>query len=164
MRNINLDNSTSHYMKKTAFIFLLSTVLMMSSCRQEDVVFRGISDPQVKDLSLTKATILTEAIMYNPNRQGGKVKNIEILVRLNGTEVAKVTEVQKIRVRGKSEFRVPLQVEIPFTSKGVSDGLMDVIKGRKTRLSYEGNITFKTLMISYDVPVSMEEDIKLKLF
>ena len=151
-------------MRFLSIIILALVIISTSSCKQEDVVFRGISDPQVKEMNFSKATIVTDAIMYNPNSQGGKVKDIEILVKLNGEEVAKVTDIEKIKVKPNSEFRVPLLVEIPLASKGVSDGLMDVIKGRKTKLSYEGNITFKTLLISYDVPVRMEEDIKLKLF
>jgi len=129
-----------------------------------DVVFKGVSNPQVKEMSLTKATIVTNALMYNPNSQGGRVKDIEIIVKLNGEEVAKVTEVSKIRVKGKSSFEVPLLVEIPLTSKAISGGFMDVLKGRQSKISYKGNITFRTLMISYDVPIDMEEDIRLNLF
>jgi LEA14-like dessication related protein len=139
-------------------------IVFASSCKQQDVVFKGVSNPQIKEMSLTKATIVTNAIMYNPNGQGGKVKDVEIVVKLNGEEVAMVTEVSKIRVKPKSTFEVPLQVEIPLTSKAISGGFMDVLKGKKSRISYKGTITFRTFMISYDVPIDMEENIKLNLF
>lgn len=151
-------------MRSLKIPLILFYLFILSSCKQEDVVFKGVSNPQVKEMSLTKATIVTNALMYNPNSQGGRVKDIEIIVKLNGEEVAKVTEVSKIRVKGKSSFEVPLLVEIPLTSKAISGGFMDVLKGRQSKISYKGNITFRTLMISYDVPIDMEEDIRLNLF
>lgn len=151
-------------MRSLKIPLILLYLFILSSCKQEDVVFKGVSNPQVKEMSLTKATIVTNALMYNPNSQGGRVKDIEIIVKLNGEEVAKVTEVSKIRVKGKSSFEVPLLVEIPLTSKAISGGFMDVLKGRQSKISYKGNITFRTLMISYDVPIDMEEDIRLNLF
>lgn len=138
-------------------------LLLFSGCKQEEIRFRGISRPKVESVSATTATISVNALFYNPNRQGGKVKNVDIDIEVNGEKVAKILSLEKTRVKPRNEFQVPLSMELPLNSKALSNGILGIIKGRKTSFKYYGNIEFRSFLTTYKVPIEFEDDITIRL-
>lgn len=153
-------------MKQLKIFQLGVFIIVLISCTvNEAPEFIGIKNIKVVESSKTFITIKGEGLFKNPNDIGGKLQADEIIVYVNGNEMATVTS-DSFNVPAKEEFTIPLKVNIPtdsiFSNKNIG-GLIGSLFSQKIEVKYQGKIKYKVFGFSHSYTVDETENIKIKL-
>ena len=139
--------------------------VLISCTVNEAPEFIGIKNIKVVESSKNFITIKGEGLFKNPNDIGGKLQADEIIVYVNGNEMATVTS-DSFNVPAKEEFTIPLKVNIPtdsiFSNKNIG-GLIGSLFSQKIEVKYQGKIKYKVFGFSHSYTVDETENIKIKL-
>ena len=139
--------------------------VLISCTVNEAPEFIGIKNIKVVESSKTFITIKGDGLFKNPNDIGGKLQADEIIVYVNGNEMATVTS-DSFNVPAKEEFTIPLKVNIPtdsiFSNKNIG-GLIGSLFSQKIEVKYQGKIKYKVFGFSHSYTVDETENIKIKL-
>ena len=139
--------------------------VLISCTVNEAPEFIGIKNIKVVESSKTFITIKGDGLFKNPNDIGGKLQADEIIVYVNGNEMATVTS-DSFNVPAKEEFTIPLKVNIPtdsiFSNKNIG-GLIGSLFSQKIKVKYQGKIKYKVFGFSHSYTVDETENIKIKL-
>jgi len=153
-------------MKQLKIFQLVVFIIVLISCTVNGAPeFIGIKNIKVVESSKTFMTIKGEGLFKNPNDIGGKLQADEIIVYVNGNEMATVTS-DSFNVPAKEEFTIPLKVNIPtdsiFSNKNIG-GLIGSLFSQKIEVKYQGKIKYKVFGFSHSYTVDETENIKIKL-
>ena len=153
-------------MKQLKIFQLGVFIIVLISCTvNEAPEFIGIKNIKVVESSKNFITIKGEGLFKNPNDIGGKLQADEIIVYVNGNEMATVTS-DSFNVPAKEEFTIPLKVNIPtdsiFSNKNIG-GLIGSLFSQKIEVKYQGKIKYKVFGFSHSYTVDETENIKIKL-
>ncbi|NQX84459.1 MAG: LEA type 2 family protein [Flavobacteriaceae bacterium] len=151
-------------MRKT--LILLTTIFTVFSCKvKEKPLFVKIENIKVKTSTPTYLVLNADAFFLNPNDLGGTLKSDGIKISVNNNEIATVSS-NPFKVPAKEEFSIPLEAKIPLkqiiSDKNIS-GLIGSLFSQKINVKYKGNITYKALGFSYEYPIDIVQDVKIKL-
>jgi hypothetical protein len=152
---------------KKAFYFLGLFLLIYSCSVKKAPIFIKVDD--VKLISFASDTIRLHANAYfkNPNDVGGKISTDEIIVLVNGEEVAQVYA-DEFKVPARNEFLVPLKVMIPtkrvFNHKknGILGGLINSFLTKKLKVQFKGNLKYAIFGFQKEFLVDATQEIKIK--
>ncbi len=136
-------------------------VLMLTACQRphEDIVLK-----QVKDIvadATTEPTLKAEAVFFNPNNVGGKLKHINVDIFVNGKKAGKVEKDYKIKIPANGEFSVPLEVKLNMKELGFVDTLLGMLGGKKFDVEYVGKLGLVYRGIPIKVPVNYKSQIRV---
>ena len=155
-------NSKSYL--KTILFFVLSLSFMVSCSPPKEPEFRDVTNVNVKNFSTSSVTISADAILYNPNKMAAVLKEINVVVWIDGKEVGTVQQESNIEVKGMEEFAVPL--ELSFSPNKIFDnvlsGAMSLLSNKKFTIEYKGYIRVKIAGITIKVPVNDKTSIRLR--
>ncbi|MEM9885601.1 MAG: LEA type 2 family protein [Bacteroidota bacterium] len=148
---------------KNTFAFLLFIYsLMLSACsKYQNPDFRSIENIKFKTATLAGDVVLVgDMILYNPNTIGVNVDEMALEVFVDDSKVADVVQNVRAKMKAKSDFSLPLEVNIPM--KEVFDelkgGLLsNLLKSQKADVKIEGTVGVSIAGISRSVPFSYEE-------
>jgi len=141
--------------------YLILSLLFFSACQKpdEDIVLRHVKDV-VADAT-SEPTLRAEAVFYNPNNIGGRLKNIDVEILVNGKKAGKVEKDYKIRIPAKGEFSVPLEVKLNMKELGLVDTILGMIGGKKFDIQYVGKLKLSYRGIPVNVPVNHKSQIRV---
>jgi LEA14-like dessication related protein len=142
--------------------FLFFSVVLVTSCQRpkEEIVLRQIKDVVVDATSdpLLKAN----AIFFNPNDVGGKLKRINVDIFVNGKKAASVNQELKTVIPANAEFTIPLEVKLAIKELGFMDTLLGVIGGKTFEVRYEGFLKLTYHGFPLNVPVRYKDDVRIR--
>ena len=146
-----------------AFIVLIITLFLLSGCQrpEQDIVLRQIRDVVVD--ATTEPMLKANAIFFNPNDMRGKLKKIDIEIFVNGKKAASVNQRLRTAIPAKSEFSVPLEVNLSLKEQGFMDTLLGVIGGKKFEVHYKGSLKLTYRGFPISVPVDYKDDVRIRL-
>jgi len=125
-----------------------------------------MSDIQVQNLSLKNVTLESKLIYHNPNLIGATVVNANTDISVNGINVGRVEQNQKIDVPANSDFELPIVISFPpkdiFKSKGLLRSALQVISNEKADVVYKGMMTIRVAGVEFNIPVDYEDEVILK--
>jgi LEA14-like dessication related protein len=134
--------------------------MIMTSCApKEQVVLRNIVIRNVNTDDAGKMMLSADAVFYNPNAMGMKLKHIDIGVKVDGKETARIDHDVDLRIKPKSEFTVP--VEVQLQQMGLLDTILGFLGGKEHDLEFAGSIRIKVKGFPVKVPVAHREKFKL---
>lgn len=149
-------------LKYTPLLFGI-LLICLSSCSPEPVEFKRINNIRVISVDGNQARVKADAFFYNPNKTRGQVRTVDIIVLYKEEEVAHVSEQSFVRVKGKEDFIVPLDINLDV--KKVQDNwlgnLISILQDKSVELHFTGSIKVKFSGISRRIPVDYTEKIKL---
>jgi hypothetical protein len=152
---------------KSALYFLV-LVLLISSCSvQQEPVFVKVDNVEVISFGLDTIKLKANAFFENPNDVGGKITTDEIVILVNGEEVAQVFS-DEFRVPARKEFSVPLIAHIPTKNilnsnkNGVLEGLISSLFSNKINVRIKGNLEYVVFGFKRDFLVDKTQEIKIK--
>lgn len=152
---------------KSALYFLV-LVLLISSCSvQQEPVFIKVDNVEVISFGLDTIKLKANAFFENPNDVGGKITTDEIVILVNGEEVAQVFS-DEFRVPARKEFSVPLIAHIPTKNilnsnkNGVLEGLISSLFSNKINVRIKGNLEYVVFGFKRDFLVDKTQEIKIK--
>lgn len=153
-------------MKSTLYFLVL--VLLITSCSvQKEPVFIKVDNVEVISFGLDTIKLKANAFFENPNDVGGKITTDEIVILVNGEEVAQVFS-DDFRVPARKEFSVPLIAHIPTKNilnsnkNGVLEGLISSLFSNKINVRIKGNLEYVVFGFKRDFLVDKTQEIKIK--
>lgn len=145
---------------KKAIISLIGIVMIMASCApKEQVVLRNVIIRNVATDDAGKMILSADAVFFNPNGVGMKLKHIDIGVKVDGKQTAQIDHDVELRIRPNSEFTVP--VEVHLQQMGLLDTILGFLGGKEHDLEFSGSIRIKVKGFPVRVPVAHREKFKL---
>lgn len=155
-----LQNRHKNFIMKYLIPFM---ILLLVSCNsyQEDVQFLGVEKVELGKISGKEANLKAYASFHNPNKRGGKLKEVDIDVILDGKVIGKVNHALTTKISGESDFTVPLDVKIDLTQIGLLNGLLSVFGGKKIKVNYKGKIKLSSFGYPIEVPVDDVAEFKM---
>lgn len=139
-------------------------LLVLSGCKfEEPVTFRKIDNVKVNSINEGMVNLEAEAEFYNPNDMSGKLKSVNIVVALENTQLATVSQSETLTINEKESFVVPINVQFAMedVQKGFLSNLLNLVNGNKIKLHFKGEIKVSTWGFTQTVPVDYYEEVKL---
>ncbi|MBA4144285.1 MAG: hypothetical protein C0523_00870 [Cytophaga sp.] len=144
--------------------FFISVLIIVTSCVPKDtIIFKDVKNLSLDQTDLENAVLKGEALFYNPNSSRLRLREINVEVFVDGKKSAYVDQKLSALARPKSDFTVPIEVNLSLKEFGVMDALKSLFGGKKYEIHYKGYLKAKVNGIPVRVPVDHKEDFKLKL-
>ena len=130
-------------------------------------VFLKVDDVQLVSLQSDTIRLKANAYFQNPNDVGGKISTDQIIVIVNGAELAQVSS-EEFKVPSRKDFTIPLSVVIPAkrvfenNKNGILGGLMNTLLNKTIKVQFKGDLKYKVLGFSKVYPVDKTQEIKLR--
>ena len=162
-----LLNWKTLFMKYT-ILWLVLGVTILTGCRQPvEPEFKTIANLKFIKLQQQQIALEVEAIFYNPNKNGLTLLGTDLLVDIEGTK-AKVIQINKVKVKGKQEFSVPLRVELSMDDINniLIPKALELLGGSKLKMHFKGNIEMKVMGAKFNISIDHRHKFSLdsKLF
>lgn len=144
-------------------LVFFSFLLLATSCvPKEQIVLRVIRNVTI-DTGLDGEPLLKgEAVFYNPNSTRMKLKEINVDVFVDGKKSAIVKQKFNALIKPRSEFTVPLEIQLSLKDIGLLDTLFSLLGGKQYEIHFLGNIRIHVRGIPVKVPVDYTDKTRLK--
>lgn len=149
-------------------MYLLAIFIFVTACSvKKEPIFLKIDDVKVLSFKMDTVRLQAKAYFKNENDIGGKISTDEIIVSIDGVDVAQVSS-EEFKVPANNEFAVPLLVAMPtmkiFNNKkgGFLGGLLNSVLENKVKVRFKGDIKYKILGFSKTYSIDKTEEIKIK--
>lgn len=144
-------------------IWLLCLLVVVGCVPKEPVVLRGIENIELAPGSGADPILKADARFYNPNQIRMKLKYIRVEVFIDGKKSALVDQQLKSTIKSKSEFSVPLEVQLSLKEIGLVDALLSLLGGKKYELHYRGYIHGSVKGLPVKIPIDYKREVKLRI-
>lgn len=145
------------------FPALLAFVLLTFSCvPREQVILKSIDNVELVPGTGEDFMLKAEARFYNPNKARLKLKKIQMDVWVDGKQSARVDQRLNTLIKARSEFTVPLEVQVSLKEIGLMDALLGLLGGKKFEVHYVGNIKIAARGIPVTVPVDYKKSVRFR--
>ena len=145
-------------------LFFISVLILITSCVPKDtVIFKDIKSIALDQTDLENAILNGEAVFYNPNSSRLRLREINVEVFVDGKKSAFVDQKLSALARPKSDFTVPLKINLSLKDFGLMDALSSLFGGKKYEIHFKGYLKAKVNGIPVRVPVDHKQEFKLKL-
>lgn len=143
-------------------ILMLSFVVLLGCVSQqyEEPDFLGIENVEVTRVAGTDAQLSGDAIFYNPNDKGIKLKEVNVAVELEGKKIGKISQELATKIPAASEFTVPLNASFDLSDMGIMNGIISILGGKKVKVRYHGSIKVSRFGYPQTIDVDHTEEIK----
>jgi LEA14-like dessication related protein len=124
---------------------------------------RAIGAIDFELLSLNKVRLKSEALLYNPNKTLLVLKESTIDIDLDGKKIASVNKKYDLKIKGKSEFTVPLEVEVKLSDINLDalGAALGFLGNKGQEIHFTGKIKVKVYGVPFTIPVDYVEHVKI---
>ncbi|HBH49941.1 MAG TPA: hypothetical protein DDX98_14950 [Bacteroidales bacterium] len=147
--------------KKTGFIFLLFTTLLLVSCSNLEKI--EIGDPEEVKIQGFEDNYLKVAVkipVHNPSLHKIKIQEIDVRVYLDGRYIGKLIVDDSILVNRKETKVYDLPVKIRLANVLTTAFIMmNTKQGDQIEVRFEGKIKAKSMLISKEFPIDQSRQI-----
>lgn len=134
--------------------------LLCTCCApKEPVVFRKVNIQRIEGGAGGTPVLYADAVFYNPNKAGMKLRYVDIDVFVDGKLMARIDHEVNLAIRSQSEFTVPLEVRLE--QKSIFETLMGIFGGKEHEVALSGSIKIKAKGFPVRVPVQHREQMRL---
>jgi hypothetical protein len=140
---------------------LLVATLTLACGPKEPVVFKGVKDITI-DLQDGKPMLKGDVFFYNPNKTKMKLKDVDVVVLVDGEKSAEVKQHLNLAIPGQSDFSVPIAAKLTLKEGGLLNTVFGLLGGKKYEVTFTGYIRIGVHGIAIKVPVSQKQEIKLR--
>lgn len=142
-------------------VLAIAVVATLGSCAKpdQDIVLRQVKDVVVD--ANTDPTLKANAVFFNPNKQRGKLKKIDVEIFVNGKKAGHVDESYNTVIPSKAEFTIPLKVKLAMKELGTMQTLMGVLGGKKFEVTYKGSLRITYHGVPIRVPIDHKDDVRI---
>ena len=136
--------------------------LALAGCApKEQVVFRKVLNIRVDAVS-NAPVLKADMVFYNPNKGSAKLKKIDMNILVNDKTAGTVDQVLNQKVKGESEFTVPIEVKLNLKEVGLLDTIIGIFGGKKYEVRLLGKIRVSMHGFAITVPVDQKEQIRIR--
>ncbi|MCA6078577.1 LEA type 2 family protein [Fulvivirga sedimenti] len=146
--------------------FLLVIILIsgLASCKgpEEAPEFKYVENVRVTNVTDKEAYLNADAVFYNPNEQGMTLRGIDVDLFIEGREVGRIEQSNKIKIPASSDFKIPLDATFRIGDVGVLNTVLGMLGGKKLSVRYMGYIKVTMNGLPVRVPVDYESEVRLR--
>ena len=146
-------------MKGLLSVFVL-WLLVVGCVPKEQVILRSVNINEVEPRENGDALLKADAIFYNPNTSRMRLKEIDIEIFVDGKKAAQVDQQLNALIKAKSEFSVPLEVQLNLKEIGLLDTILSFLGGKKHDIQFVGAIKMKVNGFPVKAPINYKEEFK----
>jgi LEA14-like dessication related protein len=150
-------------MKITNIRCVLLLVIMTACVPRERVVLQEIRNLSIEAGQNFEPVLAGEAVFYNPNNARMKLREIDIEVQIDGKKSATIKQRLAAVAKPKSEFAVPLKVQLALKDVGLGDALKSLFGAKKYKIRYAGFLRVTINGLPMKIRVDHQEEFKLRL-
>jgi LEA14-like dessication related protein len=148
-------------MRTNSVVFLW--LLLAAGCvPKEQIVLRVIQHVTIETGLDGEPLLKGEAVFYNPNNVRMKLKEINVDVFVDDRKSAVVKQKFNSVIKPRSEFTVPLEIQLSLKDIGLLDTLFSLLGGKQYEIHFLGNIRIHVRGVPVKVPVDYIEHTRLK--
>ncbi|HRI79642.1 MAG TPA: hypothetical protein PLR06_08905 [Cyclobacteriaceae bacterium] len=145
---------------KVFFYAGVLTVLLAGCVPKEQVVLRSIQINEIGPKPDGSALLKADAVFYNPNTTRMRLKEIDIEIFVDGKKAAEVDQELSSLIKAKSEFTIPLEVQLNLKEIGLLDTILSFLGGKKHEIQFVGTLKMKVNGFPVKAPVNQKEEFK----
>jgi LEA14-like dessication related protein len=154
---------TGLQIRLTIVTLLAVCALMFNSCLPKQIVeLKDVQNLAVGPGPNGLPVLSGDAIFFNPNKSRMKLKAIKVDVFVDDKKAAVADHEIDVLVKGKSEFTVPLKVELQMKDFALTDALKSLLGGKTYKIHYVGSLRVNVNGFPARVPIDHTEDFKLR--
>ena len=109
-----------------------------------------------------KPLLKGDVYFYNPNKTKMKLKDVDVIVLVDGEKSAEVKQHLNFSVPAQSDFSVPITANLTLKEGGLLNTVFGLLGGKKYEVVFTGYIRIGVHGIAIKVPVSQRQEIKLR--
>jgi LEA14-like dessication related protein len=142
--------------------FYAAVFLSLAACApKEQVVFRKALNIRLDAVS-NNPMLKADMVFYNPNKASAKLKKIDMDILVNEKVAGTVDQALNQKIKGESEFTVPIEVKLNLKEVGLLDTIIGIFGGKKYEVRLLGKIRVSMHGFAISVPVDQKEQIKVR--
>ena len=144
------------------FGYLLFAVFVYS-CKapEHPPVFKAVENVRVSKLSTQGVHLTAQVKFYNPNDTGVRLTAISIDMIVDGKTLAHADQSSKLKIKAKSDFYVPLDVNIDLKQINTISSIFGILSGRSLDATFTGHLKLSKGGVAAKIPVNFNQRIKL---
>ena len=142
------------------FLFLLC---LLSCAKPQPPVFKNVENIQIS-LEGKQISLQADALLFNPNAQGLKLKGAQLELWLDGEEMGKIDEVYDLSIEAESAFKVPFAVKFPVSKLkgGFLQKALSFFGGKKNmEAEFRGFVRVKAYGMMLKIPIKAKQKVKI---
>jgi len=134
---------------KRLILFLL-LITVFSSCKLDEIEVGKIESINIVSINQKELVVELNVPVNNQSKMSFKLKSINVNLMLNGVELGKVQERNKIKIKSKTNSVYPVLLQIKFREAvvGLPKLIASIVAGRKMDLQTKGYIVFQKCFIT----------------
>jgi len=148
---------------KRIYPVLLCTIIFLSSCSISDELrYKGYDNFHVNG-SLQQPEVGVDVTLYNPNPIGVKIKNMDLVIRVNDTAIGTVCLEKPVKLKAHQEFTLPIMMQTSLAQIGTltAPGLQSLFFDKPLALEISGNITLRKFIFKRSFDFNYEDKLRL---
>jgi LEA14-like dessication related protein len=153
-------------MKKIYVLFLLLNVFFITACNQLQIpVYKRMDNFRFDAFSFKQIVFKSDLVMFNPNKIGIELLETETDIYINDIKLGHSAQNKAIRVNKKSEFTIPLTVQLATNQLSFSfiKSLWQSMRKGKVKLHVIGSCRLRKAGIPINFPINYSDNIELKV-
>ena len=143
------------------FLWIFLLFATFSCTEYEDVQYKGIRNLRVVGIENGALKVVGQAVFFNPNNKGMKLRKGEIEVFLDERKTATIIPSDKVRIQPKSEFTIPLEALVEMKESGFLGNILGAISGKTFNLRYEGYIKVSRGLVFSKIRIKDEQKVRM---
>jgi hypothetical protein len=151
-------------MKFAGTTFLLMSLFVMSSCRIQAPVFKGVENAKLERSGPAGIQMGADIVFYNPNPGRARISDMALDVLLDGKNVATLGKKQDIVLARHTDTRIPVGLSLNTQGTILENlsSLLQLFKEKEMNLTIQGDFKMKVFcFFKYHIPIRHEQKINL---
>jgi hypothetical protein len=151
---------------KFSVILIASGLLLFASAcsKFQPLEYKGYSGFQISNEN-NSPRISTSVQLYNPNKWGGKLKEMDLDVELGNKNIGSINLDEPVKMPRKGMFSLPFSITTTYNdlTTAATGSILDAISGKPVPYNLEGTVTLqKWLIFKKTFDVEYTDSIRLK--
>lgn len=133
------------FMKK--FLYILVLAVTTVSCSFQSLEVHQFKNFKILEFNNNVLTLQADVVINNPNAIKLKIADADFDLKIDGTVVGKLTQMDKIVLPARTEKSYPVKAKFELTN--LKDGLfslIQIVNRRDAKLSVTGSIVGKSFL------------------
>ncbi|MDH5598556.1 MAG: LEA type 2 family protein [Cyclobacteriaceae bacterium] len=148
-------------MKKYLLLLALITLGLSSQAQFKNIDYKGISNVRVEGMKDGKLIVVADASFYNPNKISLKIRAAKITVNTEGGKLADARAVERVKIKPKSAFTIPLRAELDLNDSNSASGIIGLLGKKSLEISYKGVLKLRVFILPFKVKV--KDTVKIRI-
>jgi len=145
-------------MKRVQVCFIAIALLLAGCDFVEEVEFRQVSNVRI---SMDGPKVSADITLFNPNNFSLSLKRSEIDISFDGKSLGRIDQQHQMTINKKSEFTVPVEVQVSLKDLGLGNAIMGILGGKKYPLRFQGKIYGQVKGLPVSVNVDHTEEVRI---